>query len=333
MLSVLPPSLAEHYSCESKVVRSEICKSQRDVFRRLGYTVGGSHREYLKYLNRADVTPFWTFLCAEDVKAMAAFKCVLKSNGVNLRKILATLEANFLFSPPPRSQNLGLWGGAALSSVILEHDEAFTSSFDQEACFSYIEVPNWWVPYQCCAPVRHGDIGGSERTGLCLGDDHLVFPAYKRLPMGSTHSVDVMISINNWIAGQCLISSSMLHKCAVVSSCSLKIMKNPSQGFGLSLSLFTGSQRWLAAMENVGWGSITAVDTESDPNLDVTNTLFLEKLYLLLAANLIASFHVGSPFSCSASAEKSSKTYSMFQIAVKLIDFAHQRGIAVSMSA
>ena len=187
MLSLLPPSLSEFYGAEANLIRKDLdsaaCKSRRAVLRRLGGNVGGDFSEYLRYLTRPDVLPFWDFLHPHEVKGMSAFKCVMKSNGIHQRKILATLEKNFLFEEVPRDQNLGLWGGATLCAVILASDEAHCATFDQEACFSYVEVPWWWKHYQCTAPVRHWQVGGSARTGLHCPSDETHFHAQAHLQL------------------------------------------------------------------------------------------------------------------------------------------------------
>ena len=81
--------------------------------------IGGDRQQYFQYFKRPDVRPLWQFLPSNQIKACCAFKAVLKKNGRDLRKILATLEANYLFGPALRTCNLGLWGGASLTSVVL----------------------------------------------------------------------------------------------------------------------------------------------------------------------------------------------------------------------
>ena len=353
MLSVLPPSLANFYSSEANVLCQDVDANRRAVLRRLGEKVGGPFSEYLRYLNRPDIFPFWDFLPPDEVKGMCAFKCVMKSDGVHLRKILATLEKNFLFCEVPREQDLGLWAGATLGALILSTDEAHSAAFDQEACFSYVEVPAWWKSYQCTAPVRHWQVGGSARTGLlCLSDDALVYPAYRRLPMGSKHSVDIIIQINWFQAGQSMVSSQKLHMNTVLSAAHIEILKHPQPGFGFVLELFAGSARWAAALGNKGWGVLTPIEIEEDSRLDLTNAFFLEKIMLLIAAYLVALIHSGTPCSSLSQAitpawrsleyplglpdlsgralAKVREGNLLTEIAMRILSFAASKGVGVS---
>lgn len=92
MLSLLPPALADDYSREVNVLCQGVDANRRAVLRRLGGNVGGPFSEYLRYLNRPDVHPFWGFLQPHEVKGMSAFKCVMKSDGIHQRKISDTGE-------------------------------------------------------------------------------------------------------------------------------------------------------------------------------------------------------------------------------------------------
>ena len=68
----------------------------------------------------------------------------MKSDGVKQRKILATPEQNYFFCKPRRDQPLGLYGACALAGLILELDRRHVAMFDQETCFTYVELPPWW---------------------------------------------------------------------------------------------------------------------------------------------------------------------------------------------
>ena len=68
--------------------------------------------------------------------------------------------------PPPRPYGLGLYAGASLGSVVLGEDRMFAAQFDQENCFTYVEIPEWLQLYFAAPRLRHWEAGGPRVTGL-----------------------------------------------------------------------------------------------------------------------------------------------------------------------
>ena len=112
LLDVLPPELATHYSSECSVL-SEGGSDEAEIIalQVLAKRPDGDRRQYVKYLNRTDIQPMWTFCKDGEEKSSCSFKTVMKKNGIQQRKILPTLEANYRWGPPPRDRDLGLWVG------------------------------------------------------------------------------------------------------------------------------------------------------------------------------------------------------------------------------
>ena len=205
LLKALPADWSQLYSCESNLLRSPPPEqSQLDNLDRLAQKIGGSKTEYVKYFARDEVLPLWEFCVDGEHKASCSFKTVMKKNGVSQRKILPCLIANACFIDPPRKESLGLLGGANLVACLLGGD-LWASAFDQENCFSYVEIPPWWRKWLACPRLRHHELGGPRRTGLWgVPARAWVRPCYKRLPMGSTHAVDLIFQVNWQLAGRSL---------------------------------------------------------------------------------------------------------------------------------
>ena len=118
LLEALPSSLAQHYSQESSVLlNGGTDEAEINALSLLASKPDGDRREYVKYLNRPDIRCMWTFCAEGSQKASCSFKTVLKKNGVQQRKILPTLEANYKWGPPPAT---GIWAcGVGLRWVLL----------------------------------------------------------------------------------------------------------------------------------------------------------------------------------------------------------------------
>ena len=70
---------------------------------------------------------------------------------------------------------------------------------DQSNAFMYVEVPPWWLPYQAAPSIEAGNLPQDWLQACGIGDvssSTLVAPQYRRLPMGHTHSVFLLMSIN-----------------------------------------------------------------------------------------------------------------------------------------
>lgn len=77
---------------------------------------------------------------------------------------------------------------------------------------AYVQVPEWFWAYQACPPVvaaQVWDLLPQELRDNIQMDD-LVSPAYKRLAMGCSHSVHILMQINMRILGQTLHQHPLL---------------------------------------------------------------------------------------------------------------------------
>ena len=299
LLDALPESWAEHYASEATVLQGGgDDQVELDLVRSLSKTIGGTTAEYIKYFRRPDAKPLWTFLPVSCVKAFCSFKAVMKKDMVHQRKILATLEKNYRWGPPPRTHNLGLFGGASLAGVLLEKDQLYVSVNDQENCFTYVATPAWFYPYHAAPPLQHHEFGGPAETGLWqVGLNTYISPCYKRLAMGSTHSVDLICNINNFCIGQCLTKSSLLHEDLLADAGGLEITSRPKEGYGYVWEFFSGLAGWTNAMVSEGFGSITPIDSINNPHHDLTNVLFLEKVFRVIRTGIAQVGHLGTPCS------------------------------------
>ena len=108
----------------------------------------------------------------------------------------------------PREEH-GLHGGAALASVHVPSDFLSASAFDESNAFTSVEVPEWMWGWQAVPPVRAGLIWaalpweGRERAKP--GD--WIYPLWKRLVMGGSHSVHILMNINMTCVGRTLVRS------------------------------------------------------------------------------------------------------------------------------
>ena len=116
LLEVLPPAAAAFFADECNLLEGGGTNlTERRLLAKLGHRIDGSHEEYIRYHLRQDVKDLWAWAPASEVRGHAAFRCVLKSDGVHQRKILATLEQNYCFAKPIRSQTRTFWRRCAFS--------------------------------------------------------------------------------------------------------------------------------------------------------------------------------------------------------------------------
>ena len=296
LLDALPDEWRCFYSNESTVLKhGGRDASQIDVLRKLGNVIGGDRKEYVKYFQRADISPLWAFCVATEAKGPTAFKTVMKKDGIHQRKILATLLTNYLWGPPPREEDLGLWGGSSLVGIVLERDRMLVGTADQENCFTYALTPEWMWPYFCCPPLYHWEFGGPSVTGLKDVPLHTrVCPMYKRLPMGCTHSVDLIVVMNRHAVGNILVNNRKFHLERVFSSKEVCVLQMPQPGFGMCWEFCSGTARWSSAMAEQGWGYLTPIDIKDDARLDLLNPFFLEKVFMIGKAGVVDELHSGT---------------------------------------
>ncbi|CAE7879885.1 unnamed protein product [Symbiodinium sp. KB8] len=176
MLEALPRSEAEFYSNESNCIETagKARQLQDEIEEQFAF-VGGTYVEYCKYFHRSD------------------------------------LPNNMWVEPRSR---LGMTGAGALARAHLKKPGVKAAVCDQSNAFTSVLVPDWMIPYQAVPPIPAGDVWEllpqQLRDGLLVSD--WVCPCYMRLPMGCSHSVHILMSINLRIIGMTLASSKLLSR-------------------------------------------------------------------------------------------------------------------------
>ncbi|CAE7522621.1 unnamed protein product, partial [Symbiodinium microadriaticum] len=130
----------------------------------------------------------------------------------------------------------GMTGAGALSRLHLERPGLQAAVCDQSNAFTSVLVPEWMIPYQAVPPIPAGDVWELLPQALrgTVGLSDWVCPCYMRLPMGCSHSVHILMSINLRIIGMTLRSSSLLSRASLsghVIEEEFVIEKRPIEGF------------------------------------------------------------------------------------------------------
>ena len=208
MLDALPPLEAQFYAQEKNCI-DVVGKStvmQDEIEQQYGF-VGGSLEEYSKYFRRADWPDnMWTWMPFSEVKAVAGFSVVLKKDGKTQRKLLMACSFNYWLQDIERRSRLGMDAGGAINRLHLTGNGMQVATCDESNAFTYVQVPEWFWAYQACPPVVASQVWDLLPVELknSLNCDDLVSPAYKRLAMGCSHSVHILMQINMKILGQTL---------------------------------------------------------------------------------------------------------------------------------
>ncbi|CAE7309115.1 unnamed protein product [Symbiodinium sp. CCMP2592] len=216
MLEALPRSESDFYSSESNCIdmAGKARQLQDDIEQQFAF-VGGTFDEYCKYFHRSDLpSNMWSWRSFSEVKAIAGFSCVPKKDGVTQRKLVMCCSFNYLLSDVEARSRLGMTGAGALARTHLEKPGLKAAVCDQSNAFTSVLVPEWMIPYQAVPPLPAGEVWEllprRLREGLSATD--WVCPCYMRLPMGCSHSVHILMSINLRIIGMTLFSSQLLSR-------------------------------------------------------------------------------------------------------------------------
>ena len=163
----------------------------------------------MKYFHREDLPDnMWGWMPLEEVKAIAGFSVVPKNkrNGEFQRKLIMCCSLNYLWESVEKRSNQGMDGAGALARIHTEGQPLDVSACDQSNAFTRVLVPEWFHAYQAVPPICANEvwelIPQTLRGTLCRSD--MVCPVYKRLPMGSSHSVHILMAINLQIIGRTL---------------------------------------------------------------------------------------------------------------------------------
>ena len=212
MLDAMSPEDAAFYGSEANVVLSSPSSViMRELEERYAF-VGGSHAEYAAYFNRRDIPDMWVFRPVAEVRAYSGFSAVRKKQPGAQRKLLMAVAANYGWVDPRRRQSLGLFGGGVFGSLWVPDGSIDPSIFDLDNAFTRVETPPWVWPWAATPPLLSGEV-----WNLLSSDDQARFgrgtplaPMYKRLAMGMSHSVLILMSIVYHQIGRWLAASREL---------------------------------------------------------------------------------------------------------------------------
>ena len=213
MLAALPPEEATFYSCEQNVVdwngkSSAIVEELEEQYA----FVAGSLDQYVAYLNRSDLPgDMWCYKALDQVKAFGGFAAVDKKNQ-RQRKLLMGCSANYIFSDVRKRENHGLMGGGALCRLHIPSDHLAVAAFDESNAFTSVATPAWMWSYAACPPVRAAAVWGrlTPDQQLTFNKHDWVAPCYRRMAMGNSHSVHIIMAINMYTVGKVLVRNRRL---------------------------------------------------------------------------------------------------------------------------
>ena len=126
------------------------------------------------------------------------------------RKLITQCAANYIFSDPCSRARLGMAGGAALTRCHVPGDVMSASACDEDSAFTFIEVPAWMRAWQAAPPLLAWEVWNCLPADLQMqlqkNRSTYVSPLYRRLAMGGTHSVYILMRINLHHVGKALFN-------------------------------------------------------------------------------------------------------------------------------
>ncbi len=256
LLEVLPHRESMFYASEENVVRNDFYSDS--IFKQLEdryVFVGGALEEYVKYLH---ATPFlWDFTTPDHVKAFCGISAVGKKSG-RQRKLLMMVPANYAWVDAKGRSNLGMYGGSALANCYVPSGNWNLAIFDQSNAFTSLVTPSWFLRWSATPPVKAWEIW--TLLPSCLQEAvqpmDWIAPCYKRLAMGSGHSVHLLMQANLEIIGRSLWQSRRLPSSPVhgqLSQVKLEIFRKEAERAGPAaddvpkLLAVSDDDEWLAA--------------------------------------------------------------------------------------
>ena len=210
MLEALPETEAAFYSVEENVLLREGYSEtlKREIEDHYSF-LGGKQSEWVEYLCREDYDKdMWSFLLPEDVAAYAGVSAVPKKNGVDLRKLIMACAANYMWVDVTKRFDHGMGGAAAIGHLVSWTAGLSVTVIDQSNAFTAVRTPTWMHRYFGCPPVQASEVWHRLEESLrqTISPRDLVVPCYTRLPMGSSHSVHILMTMNMERAGRVLTS-------------------------------------------------------------------------------------------------------------------------------
>ena len=216
LLLHLPPAVAEVLSSPDRLLRPLTSEQQQefDALRTRYNHFGGVQSEWVKYHNIETTWPLWEYV-ADDVRYVAAaIMAVGRAKDNMLRKITATCPWNFAcWSPedlfPKLVNDLRMLGAAILSTVFATGAGCHFALLNESQAFTSALLLAWMWEWQAGYRIR----------ASCL-PRHLwkrswksttwIRPLYKRLAMGSTWAVFLLMLIHKAADQYALLCSPLL---------------------------------------------------------------------------------------------------------------------------
>ena len=216
MLAALPPEERYYYTHESNVVNFTGKTSIEFKAIEDQYTfVGGALQQYLDYLHRPDLPhDMWEWAPTSKVRAYAGFTVVPKKDPSKQRKLLMVCAANYAWEDVRSRCDHGLHGGSAILKAVIPSDHMNCASFDEDNAFTRVKVPSWCKAWQAAPPVLAAQVWSLLPAHVQAVTEpwQYVAPLYGRMVMGSSHSVHILMMINIYAIGKCILSSSMIEQ-------------------------------------------------------------------------------------------------------------------------
>jgi len=220
MLSALPPTIAAKYEdVSSMLLPAEEIPIDPKVMGRRYRQVLGKRSEWIAYLQRPEVEALWEPMEPHRVKATLSVAAVPKVGKAGLRKILMSVPFNNLAATPGALMgeeiDYGLTGGAALSQIYVSHCW-HTRSLDESNAFTHIVTPPSWWPFMAAPPVRAAELPARWTRGRWKRNQKL-YLCYRRLGMGHTHAVFVLLEINKAAVKRAMQASARLSEALLLN--------------------------------------------------------------------------------------------------------------------
>jgi hypothetical protein len=234
MMRWLPSDLSVRYAAESQLFREpEVVEATLKAMNRRFTSVLGEHSEYVRYLCRPEVRELWDLEAASCAVATCSIASVMKSDGISQRKILMVCPMNdaiksvedFIAADP----GYGLVSGTALSQARPINGQLCVGSVDESNAFTPVIVPTFWRRLQAGPRIRARDLPPDWVGGRFAPSDW-VRPQYRRLAMGHTHAVYILMKINEMIVSDAAI---VLRRSAQLAVCYLNVQAVRDRGIVL----------------------------------------------------------------------------------------------------
>ena len=120
--------------------------------------------------------------------------------------------SNYMWCDPRPRGELGMMGGSALARNFIPSDNCAIAACDEDSAFTFVQVPEWMEAWCAGPPLIAAEVWHllTDHIRASVEDPFgtYVAPLYRRLAMGSSHSVYLLMKINSHSVGQMLLNHS-----------------------------------------------------------------------------------------------------------------------------